>query len=223
MAYFGFTLAISCLFLSFLPDCHPIKPVVDVLFSSNVISSQDRLQKEGFKIVTKEHYSACVIATHACVPGYFFKLYTDDQPDIDEMEMLMHRINGALLAKEMIAAHGWEPYFKVPQKWLYRLSKKEGKQVILIAEDMDIYSKNSNLEKWASKKVTKEKLDILYAFLTEGGFADNIYPFNLPFSHDGRWALIDTEKYHAWPIPYDRLTKHLNYKNQVHWENLYAN
>lgn len=191
--------------------------MLDAIFSSRVTSSKESLQKAGFNVVVKGHYSDTVVASHPNVPGYFFKLYTDDQEGIDELEKLMQRINGALLAKQIIENHGWEEYFKVPQKWLYRLPQNYGKQFILIAEDMDIYSKNGNKKKWASKRVTKEKLDILYAFLTEGGFADSIYYFNLPFSHDGKWALIDTEKYHTWPIPYDRLTKRLRYKMQVYW------
>lgn len=233
MAYFSFTIAVNLLlFFSLgacyeewqLPDNYPIKPALDAIFSaSRVTSSKETLERAGFKIVTKGHYSDTVIARHPKVPGYFFKLYTDDQTWINAEEKLMHRINGALLAKEIIRIHGWEAYFVVPQKWLYRLPENPNypdKQFILIAEELNIHSKNTNLEKWSSKKVKAEKLDVLYTFLTEGGFVDSIYPFNLPFTHDNKWAIIDTEKYHAWPIPYYILTPYLRYNMQIHWEHL---
>jgi hypothetical protein len=240
MAHFSFTIAINLVFFSILgafcplissdyllPSNHPIKPMLDAIFSvSRVTSSKETLQQAGFKIATKEHYSHTVIARHPKVPGYIFKLYTDDQTWIDDEEKLMQRIQGALLAQEIIGKHGWEAYFKVPQKLLYRLPKSlnpEGKRFILIAEDLHIHSKNTNLDKWSSKQVKGEKLDALYTFLTEGGFADSIYPFNLPFTHDGKWAVIDTEKYYAWPINYHLLTIYLHYNMQVHWEHLIDN
>lgn len=226
MAYFSFSLAVILFSLLFAPcsgeilsDSHPLKQKLDALFSTRITQSKDTLKQAGFKLVVKGHYSDTVVAQHPDIPGYFFKLYTDDQVGINAEEQLMRRIHGANVAKEIIARHGWEHYFKVPQKWLYHLPDSEG-SVVLIAEDMELYSRNGNLKKWASKKVKKEMLEILFVFLTEGGFVDSVYPFNIPFSRDGRLAIIDTEKYHAWPIPYHRLTKYLRYDTQVYWVEL---
>lgn len=209
-----------------IPEDHLLKIKLDRLFSSfRVTASQKHLKAASFKIITKDHFSSTVIAVHSKIPGYFFKLYTDDQDVGDYLGKLINRIIGAELAQRIINKNGWEGYFKVPKKWLYPLpevspSDIPRKHFILIAEDMDICSKDSNYAKWHSKRLPNERLDIFYLFLSEGGFADSALPFNVPFAHDGRWAVIDTEMFNYWPIPYYMLNRFLSSSRQIYWQSL---
>jgi hypothetical protein len=210
-----------------LPDIHPTKSALDKLFqSARVTASEETLKEAGFS-VRGPGSGLTLVARHPKLSNVLVKLYTDDQ-NTDEFKNLYDRIKGAEVAKQIIKAHEYQWLFKVPRKWFYILPQTPAatgpypKQLVLIVEDMQILPKDENYPKWKSSAMTKEKLDAIFIFLTEGGFNDLALAFNMPFSRDGRLAVVDTEDYHKWPIPYDRLIKYLSPKMQDYWNQLIA-
>lgn len=201
-----------------LPDTHPAKPMLDAIFSEErAIRTQDTMKSAGFHVITKGHWSDTVIATHKKAEGYFFKLFTDDQAHVDEITRLLARIKGALYAQSIVDKHQWNKWFKVPRKWLYILPEDPNpvpgipsKRVVLIAEDMRLLSKEASYSKWRQANFNKKLFKAVFQLLTEGGFSDSSYAFNLPFSKDGRIALIDNDKYNKRPIPFHKLFRYLH-------------
>lgn len=210
-----------------MPDKHPAKPLMDKLFKAKrVTASVDTLKEAGFTVKGPGSGQTLVVR-HPKINNVLIKLYTDDQP-IDDFSSLYNRVIGAALAREIIKARQFEWLFKVPRKWFYILPETPvalgpyPKQLVLVVEDMNILPKDENYPKWKSSSMTKQKLDAIYILLTEGGFNDLGLAFNLPFSKDGRLAVVDTEDYRKWPIPYNRLNKYLSNKMSEYWNALIA-
>lgn len=214
-----------------LPDTHPIKPDIDRIFSvERPIRSLETLKKAGFHVITEGHWSDTIIATHKEAKGFYFKLFTEDQAHIHEISRLVARIKGALLAQELIDKHQWQHLFKVPRKWLYLLpddptpiSGQPPKRVILIAEDMRLLSRDASYSKWKDPSLSHTLMKAVFTLLTEGGFSDSAYAFNLPFAKDGRIAIIDNDKHNKRPVPCSKLLKYLDSKNKRYWQKLIDN
>ena len=214
-----------------LPDTHPIKPDLDRIFASErAIRTQDSLEKAGFQVLTEGHWSDTVIATHKEAKGFFFKLFTEDQTHVDEIPRLVARIQGACLAQKIVDKYQWQHLFKVPRKWLYLLPDDSNplpgvpsKRMILIAEDMRLLPREDSYSKWKDSALSHRLLKAVFTLLTEGGFSDSAYAFNLPFAKDGRIAIIDNDKHNKRPVPCSKLLKYLHPKNKKYWEKLIKN
>lgn len=214
-----------------LPADHPIKPTLDAIFSeARATLNLETLQEAGFAKSYPRKFTKLVVTKHPAMPGYIFKLFLDAQrypKNVPEYQSMFRRIQGASLLRRLIAEHGLEDHFKVPQKWLYRLPKThmpaqgyETKYYILVEEDMQILSDKENKAYWASEAVPYEYLDEVYFLVEEGGFADCLKPDNIPFSQDGRIAFIDTETFGAKKINRRRLERYLSKSRQEYWKAL---
>ncbi|MFV0339981.1 MAG: hypothetical protein ACK5MA_05020 [Parachlamydiaceae bacterium] len=210
-----------------LPNTHPVKPKLEKMFrKKRYISTIDTL-KDGDFTVKGPGSGRTLVAKHKKLPDVLIKIFPDDEP-IDELKQFMRRITGAQVAREIIAKYQLEWLFKVPRKWIYILPQEPKatgpypKSLILIVEDMEILQKTDNYPKWKSSSMTKKKLDAVYILLQEGGFNDLALAFNLPFCKDGLLAVVDTEDYHKWPIPFNRLNKYLSDSMIKYWEELIA-
>ena len=209
-----------------LPDTHPVKSELDALFSrSRITTDLEAFRMAGFITKGPGQWSSTVVARHPKLKGVILKLFFDSQSNIDEYKKLMNRIHGAERAEEIITEHKWHHLFKVPRKWIYLLpspphpepASSYPKYFILVAEDMGILPRKENYARWRSKWITPSFLDTLFILLTEGGFYDAVYAFNLPFSKDGRIALIDLEEHDGWPIPYFKLNRYLTGDMIAYW------
>ncbi|CRX38155.1 hypothetical protein [Estrella lausannensis] len=213
----------------FLPESHPAKEALDKIFTvkERVTLNEKSLKKAGFKIVQKGQWSKMIVAGHRYLDGYLVKLYTDDEPDTIDWAKCKDRVKGAKSASVCISKNNWNHLFKVPQKWIYPLPAEPSpphdmkrKNFILVVEDMRLIPEEANKTRWASKEISKEQLKALYWLLKLEGLRDCVYPFNLPFSVDGRIALIDTEFHHEWPVPFGKMTKFLTGNAQKFWAEL---
>lgn len=216
----------------FIPQEHPALPFLDNMFSGRkrVILSPKTLKQAGFKNTKPGKYSKTTVVTHKNLPGYLLKLYTDDLEGYLDWAKLLDRVLGANATRESVENHGWGNLFKVPKKWIYPLPAKpsppkgvERKNFILLVEDMDLQSSIKNLLLWKSNDLPEKTLDCLYLLLREVGLYDSPYAFNLPFSKDGKIAVIDTEFYHMWPVKYRRLSKYLSQNRREYWKVLVHN
>lgn len=205
-----------------IPDTHPVKGKLDQVFSSpNILNSTETMRKAGFKIVKERREGHCYVAFHKKLKGYVIKFYCDQQINND-WDHWMRRINGAKAIAGAIERHGVQHLFCVPKKWIYpvfRNSDNPGlKNFVLVAEEMQVYDGQANLDLWKQTKwMNKEKLTLLQKIISEEGLIDSIYPDNLPFCTDKRICFIDTEHSGGREIRYHRLTRYLPKKLQGYW------
>lgn len=105
-------------------------------------------------------------------------------------------------------------------KHIYPFERCLTKNFILIEEDMEIYNDSENENLWRSNVVTKELLSSLYMILQNLALHDCAKPSNIPFSHDGRIAFIDTLTWNEWSVKYKKLTPYLSPEMQKYWQQL---
>lgn len=210
-----------------IPSNSPAKIFLDKIFGKKHLTySKDSLEKAGFKCSKNPKWNNIIIAKHPGLSGYVLKLFTDDQPEVNELENFLRRIEGSKIVNEAIEKLGYQKFFKTPRKWIYSLPETDDvaenpKKFILVAQDMRILSTTKNNKRWRSAHaVTPKKLEMLYNILEETGLHDSVYIDNIPFSTDGKIAFIDTEHYQHWPIHYSILTQFLDRKMQQYWQEL---
>ena len=214
-----------------LPEDHPAKPVLDALFSeSRALFNLKTLVDAGFIKSKPRDFSHLIVTKHPALPGYVFKIYLDSQR-FHSMSPEYHfwklRIKGANLVRQEIASRGLSAQMKVPYKWIYILpddpepsSDYYPKYSLLIEEDMDLVSNDDNYDHWKSDLITSDFLTTVYHFLKDLGLQDCAKPDNIPFSHDGRIAFIDTQSYGFKKVRFKKLTKYLSDENKQVWKSL---
>lgn len=211
-----------------LPENHPVKQKLDSIFKDNsVLLNLNNLQKAGFEKSAPRKFTKLIVTKHKDLPGYIFKLYLHSQRSgIDEIKFWMMRINGANKIRTFILDKRLDDKFKVPQKWIYKLPKKNSKldqyylkNTILVEEDMDLLSDDQNKNKWKND-ITQLDLDNIYLILNELGLYDCAKPDNIPFSQDGKIAFIDTQTHGCSSINYKKLIPYLSKDNQNYWKKL---
>lgn len=214
-----------------LPDNHPAKPILDTLFSSTrVLKNLKSLEQAGFRKSKPRKFTHLIVTSHPALPGYIFKIYLDSQrfhSGEAEYEQWKLRINGANLIRQEILNRGFSSTMKVPQKWIYLLPdlpQPNGdyypKYTVLFEEDMDLISSDENKKHWGSHQISAEFLTDVFHLLKDLGLEDCAKPDNIPFSHDGRIAFIDTQSYGKKRVLFKKMTKYLSEENQAIWKAL---
>lgn len=211
-----------------LPETHPAKRALDKIFSaSRATADLKELKNAGFKEIRVGKYSSQIVAKHPKVPGYLIKLYTDYDSQPVDWAKFKTRVQGANQIRESLDAFGYHDIFVVPHKWIYPLPEypeapagSNRKNFVLIVEEIDILKDSLNLPRWKSPIVTRERLNALYKVLHVNGLWDSAYPFNIPFTKDGRNAFIDTEYYNIWPVKFSALLIYLNSDMKAYWHRL---
>ena len=217
-----------------MPEDHPLKGKLDALFSQNrVIQNGDSLIRAGFDNKRPEPYTKVIVTRHKEMPGYIFKLYTDDKKGFkNDPEYLtwVYRARGAKVVRKVIQEQGWEAYFKAPQKWIYPLPPKPAakkghsqKNFILVEEEMDILPIQTILSKWKNGTMTKDHLEMLFFIITRTGLRGGCKVDNIPICKDGRIAFVDTQRNLLWPLPYERMFQVLHGDMRKHWQALVKN
>ncbi len=209
-----------------LPSNHHIKRVLDKIFSdSRVIADKESVECAGFLKPRQRQFSHAIVSKHPKLKDYLVKMYLDSSP-ICEWRQWLARIRGAKCAQRSIEQHQVQHLFKVPQKWIYPLPARSAlppgtpcKNFILVVENMHVYHRQKNQDRWKSSLMTKERLDALYLIISENGLSDSVYAFNVPFCRDGKQAFIDTE-YHHRPMTFERTLQFLSRPMAKYWEQI---
>lgn len=206
-----------------IPPGHPAKSILDNIFTyPSALASEQTLKKAGF-VFTTSPLNKIIVAKHPALEGYLIKTYLDNTPyPKEEWKVLATRVEGARQVQQTLDLYGYQEIMKVPQKWIYHLPERNGRQYLLLVEDMHILPPKENLHCYL-KKMTKKKLSALYTVITENGLMDSVYIRNIPFCEDGKIAFIDTELF-AIPkekICYACITHHFSSKMQRFWSKLY--
>lgn len=216
----------------FLPENHPIKRKLDVLFSQKkrILLNKRSLKKAGFSNPVPQETTRVIVTTHPSLPGYIIKTHLDAQKarkNLPEEHFWKLRIQGISLIRKLVAEKGWSETFALPKKWIYPLPSKPAPpsafqriDFILVEEDMRLLERKVNENKWKSKTVDQELLGKVYTILEELGLSDCAKPDNIPFTIEGKIAFIDTQSFHDWPVRYFRLNPYLSLKSKKEWKQL---
>ena len=214
----------------FLPAEESVKKKLDAIFSRSKrpTESLKTLVEAGFKLTSVQGIRVKVLK-HPGIPGYVFKILTDDQDSRPDVSSWLSRVKGAEVIRQAIKELGVQHFFFVPEKWIYPLPAepspsifKEGgrKNFILIAKNVHPCSRERNVTRWMELSNTKV-LDALYAILMKTGAADSIKENNIPWCKNNKIAFVDTEHYHDFAnIRFARLEKVLNPKMKLYWQSL---
>lgn len=211
----------------FLPEKHPIRKKLDKIFSKgHPTANYNSLLSAGFTNLKTGAISQTTVGRHPKVKNYILKMITEDK-DLPEWEPLKKRIEASNSVRKTIKKLGYENYFVVPQKWIYPLPNinlcsddiEKAKNFILIAEEMDIYSKHENERVW-HKTIDQCMLTALHRLISIEGLQDSVLPCNIPFTRKGKIAFVDLEHYQEWPIPFHKLLEFLNPRMQYFWSEI---
>lgn len=214
-----------------LPIGHPVKPVLDRIFSrSRVLENERTLVDAGFEIISGPRVrSFVIVARHPEVPGYVFKLHLDSESrcrkEVPHWLWLVRRCIGAKGIRKIIKRENITN-FVVPDKWLYVLpvypfsSALNPEPLILIETDMELESKEVTIEKWKTV-VTRKHLDELYLILKHGHGGHGLLklPSNVPYTKHGKFAFTDTEDLKA-DLKLEYIKRYLSKDMQRYWDKL---
>jgi len=212
-----------------LPENHPIKKKLDKIFSKDrVVLNKNSMKKAGFTTATPQKVTRLIVTKHPQLEGYVIKTYLDAQKahkNKSEEHFWLMRIKGANAIRDLISDKEWEANFKVPKKWIYPLPKNPSPpssfqriNFILVEEDMNILGNKENKRNWGSDVITQNLLKDLITILDTLGLKDCAKPDNIPFSHDGKIAFVDTQTHHEWPVNYKKLTEYLSPSMKNYWK-----
>lgn len=206
-----------------MPLDHPLKPVLDNIFSIRVTQNVKTFINAGFHILFDQETSFVKVASHPKAPGYLFKVYLDDEirqkSNKPGWHWLCNRCEGAEKIRKYIKKNHIK-HFAVPDKWLYPLNYPNPNSispqpVILVVQDMNITNRSGTLHAWQTK-VTKRHLDELYGILKKGMGSQHL-TINVPYSHStGKFAFIDTE-YPKRKFSMKRVPNYLSPDMQKYW------
>ncbi len=210
-----------------LPQDHPIKPVLDAIFSaSRATATESALLEAGFEIIAHMPGSFVIVARHPNVPGYVFKLYLDTElrckDEIPNYVWLIRRCVGAEMIRKLILDKKLR-YFEVPDKWLYLLPLEpepygpNPQPLLLIETDMDLQPEAVTQHAWRTM-ITKQHLRELYKVLKRG-YGSTGLDRNIPFTKHQKFAFTDTE-YPVRDHNLRQLKPYLSKRMWQYWEEL---
>lgn len=155
----------------------------------DMFRSVDRYSAKGFSIVA-HHPEKIMCGRHKRVKGYVFKKFNDRFPK-SQLVNYLRRIEGARLLRRFIDERGFTRV-TVPRKWLYKLPDDFPERYLLVAERLDLRSKEKSEGRYAriDKAQLRELATILYYFR---GLNSTLS--NLPYTENGKIAFVDTERW----------------------------
>ena len=161
----------------------------DLFTDPDMFRSVDRYSAKGFSIVARNP-EKMMCGRHKRVKGYVFKKFNDRFPK-SQLVNYLRRIEGARLLRRFIDEHSFTRVTS-PKKWLYQLPSDFPERYLLVAERLDLRSKEKSESRY--DRIDKEQLGelatILYYFR---GLNSTLS--NLPYTEDGKIAFIDTERW----------------------------
>jgi hypothetical protein len=146
----------------------------------------------GFQIFNRASDGKIMVARHPSVSGLLFKRYVRAVPQRDQLKNYERRLEGARRLRALIDRLGLTRVV-VPHKWIVALPpafSPRGAVHVLVVEQLEILGDEQT--RAAYRCIDPDTLAhlcrVLYHFR---GMDSNVK--NLPFTSDGRIALVDTE------------------------------
>lgn len=209
-----------------LPADHWLQSALDEIFAGNeALKDHHNFKKAGFDIICKRS-SKMIVASHEKIEGYLIKAYLQsDKPNLS-WKWMCNRCEGAENIRKLIKKKKLK-HFIVPDKWIYRLPEevvskghreslnKQTDPAVLVVTRMNIGSYEHARLAW-KEKVTHEVLRELYCILSHG-FASLYLVLNIPYTHDGKFACLDTE-FPFRHFNYEKVYHYLSDEMKLYWE-----
>jgi hypothetical protein len=216
-----------------LPKSHALKPALDTIFQQQRVTQNALSLKEaGFSTLFKQKRSFILVAFHPKLPGHLLKVYLDTELRLKRgephWEWFARRCQGASQVRNAITRFKLT-YFTVPNKFIYPLPKNpsppldalhDRKFCVLLVENMNLVSKEENLEAWKTK-ITKKHLNELYIIIS---FAkgSSYRADNIAYSKNGKFSFIDTE-YPTGGPDFHNIVPYLSLEMKAYWDKLVRN
>lgn len=168
-----------------------VSRMTDLFTDKRMFDSFRHFEEAGFKLVAHAEHKI-MSGSHKLAPGYLFKKYNNDKPGKKQLVNYMRRVEGARMLRAFIEDKGFSQVI-APRKWIYQLPDNFPERYLVVAEKLDLVSKDSTLRAYnrIGKEQTRELAIILYYFRGLNSTAEN-----LPFTEDDKIAFIDTERWH---------------------------
>lgn len=203
-----------------MPLNHKVKPQLDKLFANpRVLLTIDDFKQAGFKVIRYRSSKKLVVARHRKLKNYLVKAYLEDNSHV-EWRSWVHRAKGAAYIQNVLDEHHLNGYFKVPHKWIYPIKKTalgpHPKYFVMLVEDMGLMTKEESLAQY--KKASRHFVKKLFEGIDKTGYRD-CHIDNIPFSYDGRVALIDLEYYNS-EVTFDKVECYLSRPMKKYWKEM---
>lgn len=176
-----------------MPFDDPARLDLDALFrDENMFDSRRAWDAAGFRVVSRDNDGKIMVARHPQVAGLLFKKYVDDVDQKEQTKNYERRLEGSRRLRAF-ADSKQLARIVVPHKWILKLpssfSRKETSQV-LVVEQIELLDDRQTKAAYHSLDpgLLVELCTVLHRFRGMDSIAKN-----LPFTVDGRIALIDTE------------------------------
>jgi hypothetical protein len=162
----------------------------------DMFASRDSFRDAGFDVVKRESDNKIMVGSHASAPGFLFKKYCDDISLDEQLKNYERRLEGVRELRALIKEHHLRRIV-VPQKWLHEFprefSRKKDKSYVLIVERLNVYDREESEREYQriDEETLKELCVVLFKFRGLDSNASNV-----PFTHGGQIAFIDTEHWY---------------------------
>lgn len=215
-----------------LPENHPIASNLDYIFSRTRASENNQtLLDAGFTILFNQPRSRVRVVAHDLLPGYLLKIVTDSEKHlkfgIQHWEWFVGRCQQQRTIARVIKKYGIK-HFVVANKWLYALPANppsrfndRRKDLILVAERMDITSEAETLHAWKTQ-ITPEHLDELFIIMNIAK-GTTYRPDNIPVMRNGQFAIVDTEFKKNKASNFNTIRSYLSDEMAAYWDTLTTN
>jgi hypothetical protein len=176
-----------------MPFDDPVSLDLKALFRDpEMFDSRSSWSAAGFQVINRSSSGKIMVARHPSVHGLLFKKYTSDVSQKDQIANYERRVEGADRLRSFIGKHGFSRLV-VPRKWIVDLPhplSRRGPAHVLVVEQLDLIGDEQTKEAYQTinPAVLTDLCVVLFHFR---GMDSNAK--NLPFTSDGRIALIDTE------------------------------
>lgn len=177
-----------------LPEKHPLRKILAEIFvDPNMFQSYEQFVNAGFEV--KRGSKRLLVGRHPSIPDYLFKKYYG-QSQTSQLYNYIQRIEGANFLRQYIKEHDFK-HLTVPKKWLYELpsnfsERRSEKTYLLIVERMDLITDHYSEGKILYYNMDADMLTELCTILHEVK-CDAFPTRNLPMTHSGKIAFVDTE------------------------------
>jgi hypothetical protein len=146
----------------------------------------------GFQVFNRANNGKIMVARHPAVRGLLFKKYANALTQRDQLKNYERRVEGSRRLRGLVDQHGLSRVI-VPRKWIVELPRafsRRGTAHMLIVEQLELLGDEQT--KIAYQGIAADVLAQLCLVLFHFRGMDSNAK-NLPFTVDGRIALIDTE------------------------------
>lgn len=159
---------------------------------AGMFESRSAWGEAGFQVFNRANNGKIMVARHPSVHGLLFKKYSDDVEQKDQLRNFERRAEGAARLRAFADSRRLARIV-VPRKWIFELPRvvsRREKAHVLVVEQLDLLGDDQT--KAAYQRIDLELLRELCTVLFHFRGMDSNGK-NLPFTVDGRIALIDTE------------------------------